>query len=434
MTSSDAAFLAEVDRFLTSCDSPLSSVMHMVADYKLNEVIPEPTPRVRINPVPHKGRPVRSKADMLAKREIERAKDRKRRKAYRERRRLERDLLQNQIKELSGKLSSLQKGKEQKFSLSAASWKIIAIRQLEQLQAAELQQQRLQEEVQSRTRLIEEFTGLAYDRLDGDDIPKELLDESHCHHKRVRLGSSDFDIFELDDIPKELLDESHCQHKRVRLGSSDFDIFELYLLELNGVYAEIDHIFKKYQMNSPQQPTWTFEGKTGYFEFADKLEVPFDFKLVSQFLWQLSHILHRQEDRKLYDGVTDPANTVALKYRIRMRLNCGRSVSAVQSIVGRRYNENDRVVVVWRSFTEGEGLFSGMHSDETGWCIVHPSTIAENTGTSVDLCIRHKPMHIDSVERNEHIVEQFAGLVNNSGSEDVATITSSLKNMLSENK
>ncbi|KAF1779832.1 hypothetical protein GQ600_16579 [Phytophthora cactorum] len=51
---------------------------------------------------------------------------------------------------------------------------------------------------------------------------------------------------------------------------------------------------------------------------------------------------------------------------------------------------DDRVVIVWRKFTEGEGVYAGMHSDETGWNIVRPSS--DGAGTVMESIIRYVPM------------------------------------------
>ncbi|KAK1942671.1 hypothetical protein P3T76_006170 [Phytophthora citrophthora] len=152
----------------------------------------------------------------------------------------------------------------------------------------------------------------------------------------------------------------------------------------------------------------------------------FDFQYASEIMWQLGVLLYHEEDRQLYEGVDDPDTTTALKFRISTRLPTGRVASALQRIVGRRYQENDRVVVVWRSFTEGEGSFRGMHSDETGWCAVNRST---DDRALLDGFIRNIPMHFSTAEKDKSAVEQFTNLVCNSGSDDIFEMTDSLDKM-----
>eukprot|EP00644_Phytophthora_capsici_P006571 jgi/Phyca11/118395/e_gw1.36.376.1 len=105
---------------------------------------------------------------------------------------------------------------------------------------------------------------------------------------------------------------------------------------------------------------------------------------------QFGLLLRQEEGRELYEGVEDPENTIALKFRLSTRLPTGSITSAVQRVVGRQYKEKDRAVGVWRSFTEGEGGFQGMHSDETGWCVIKRTTDGK---ALLDIFIRNIPMH-----------------------------------------
>ncbi|KAF1791476.1 hypothetical protein GQ600_16518 [Phytophthora cactorum] len=134
-------------------------------------------------------------------------------------------------------------------SLSAAAWRTIAEQQLEALQLAELLQKRLKLAVESRSRLIREM----HQRLGS----KESLS------KHVNLN----------------------KHKRVQLGSSDVDIFETYLREIDAVYVQTDRVFQTLPVESASRnpdSNWLFDAATGFFTFADRRNIPFDFKLASQ--------------------------------------------------------------------------------------------------------------------------------------------------------
>ncbi|KAG7388222.1 hypothetical protein PHYBOEH_007978 [Phytophthora boehmeriae] len=273
-----------------------------------------------------------------------------------------------------------------------------------------MEQQELVAAVQSRYRLIQEF---------GQYMNKQFLG-----------GKLTQDHFHDDEV--------NYSHKRIRLESSDAMIFESYLQELADVYAQTDEVFKDCGMeltsndSCKPEPTWKMNRDTGYYVFTNKLALPFDFRQTSELLWKLSQILHRQDDRELYDGVGDPENCIALKFRTTSCLESGEVVSVVHRAVGHRYDEGDRLVILWRSFSEGEGLFGGMHSDETGWCVVVPSTDPTQPGTRLQICIRNFPMHFSGAEKDEATVEQFTGWLCASGSEDIAEITSSLQSMLLE--
>ncbi|KAL3670930.1 hypothetical protein V7S43_004115 [Phytophthora oleae] len=375
---SDEDFLAEIDRFLTSCDTPLQS----------STCTPRLQTSIKSKLTAHRSNRVTNA--FVIKREIERAKDRNRRKVYRERRRLERDFLKLQVTELSGILHRTQQVKTSKSSLSSAAWKAVAKQQLEALQAAQVQQEVLKMAVETRFQLIQDFGGFMNDRLYREDALEK------------KLTSSD--------------------HKPVEIGSPDAHIFETFLQELDAVNAVTNDIFQEVDADSTS--SWAFDTGTGGFGFTDRREMAFDFKLASQILWQRAHTLNCQEDRVIY-RLKDPSDTVAVKFRISRRLNCGQPVSVVQCMVGRRYKEKNRFVVVWRSFTEGEGVFLGIHSDETGWCIAEPSEIkSDKPVTSLTIRIRHKPIHFDN--EKESVVEQFSRLLCTTGSEDFIQIVSSL--------
>ncbi|ETO70027.1 hypothetical protein F444_13462 [Phytophthora nicotianae P1976] len=392
-TISDEAFLKEVECFLDSCGSPLDSVMDTTTECSTNDSSPDL--RLAVKPPPPQSNHTSTKrtAGILSVRDIDRAKDRKRRKQYRERRRLEREMLERQVKDLSHKYWRIQQTRQANYSLSATAWRTIAEQQLEALQIAELEQQRLKLAVESRSRLIQEM----HQRLGTEETLSKVLN---------------FD-----------------RHRRVQIGTSDVDILETYLREIDTVYAQTDHAFQTLRNDSKSLSKWVFDAATGFSTFADRRDIAFDFKLASQVLWQLAHTLARKEYYMLYEHQDGVSNTIAFKLRITRRLDCGRSVSMVQSMVGRRYSEEDRLVVVWKSFTEGEGLFCGMHSDETGWSIAQPSGILDGVGTSLAICMRHKPMHFSNTD-NELGKEQFSRLLHTMGSEDFVEITSSLENHL----
>eukprot|EP00644_Phytophthora_capsici_P002618 jgi/Phyca11/105637/e_gw1.11.620.1 len=117
-------------------------------------------------------------------------------------------------------------------------------------------------------------------------------------------------------------------------------------------------------------------------------------------------------------------------------LNSGRTVSVLQHAVARRYLEADKMVVVWKTFTEGEGMFAGMHADECGWCLSTPSSITSKPSTLMRTVIRHVPMHFDATLAKEPAAGQFTGLLLTAGSEDATEIvTKTLKHAtLGKNK
>ncbi|KAG2880863.1 hypothetical protein PC116_g22320 [Phytophthora cactorum] len=70
--------------------------------------------------------------------------------------------------------------------------------------------------------------------------------------------------------------------------------------------------------------------------------------------------------------------------------------SALQHVLTRQDGEEGRVVLVWKIFTEGEGEFAGLHSDEVGWAVVSAATSQglSNPSTVLQNCMPYKPMHL----------------------------------------
>eukprot|EP00644_Phytophthora_capsici_P016893 jgi/Phyca11/45605/gw1.59.44.1 len=177
---SDEAFLAQVDQFLTSCDTPLQPVKDTASIKKETMQSPQ---------ISIKSKPKRTNA-LVIKREFERAKDRKRRQVYRDRRRLERDSLRLEVSKLSETLCRVQQVKEQKPSLASIAWKAVAKNQFEALKAARAQQEALKSAVETRFQLIQEFGGFI------TELCKDVENVPSNGHKPVEIGPTDTLIFE----------------------------------------------------------------------------------------------------------------------------------------------------------------------------------------------------------------------------------------------
>ncbi|RLN96764.1 hypothetical protein BBJ28_00014669 [Nothophytophthora sp. Chile5] len=424
----DEAFLEEVAGFLDLFDlSPLPTTL-VGAD----DGLPAPTSSEAVTAstfiadpdgaVPSDRKKTKSKRlkpkrdDTSCAREIQKAKDRKRRNEYRAQQKLERESLQCRVGELSAELDQVRSTKaitgegKDDLELPVSVWQTIAMQQRDVRLASEAQQRQLQTSVGVRAALIEELGGLVRKRLNGGELVENLG-----------------------------LDNASYRQKRVQLEPTDTAIFETYLCGLNSAYAETDEVFRACGMdampddavNSKQR--WEPDVKVGCFQSAMKQMMPFNFKQTCQSLWQLAYLLHRQEDRELYYGLGDPDNTVAFKFRITSRQTSGRIVSVVQRTVVRRFVASDRMVITWRSFTEGEGLFAGMHYDETGWCAVKPSATPLAAGATIETYIRIAPMHFDCMAPPGPAVEQFTDLVLHAETEDTTVVMEQLEKLLLTN-
>ncbi|OWZ20972.1 hypothetical protein PHMEG_0004542 [Phytophthora megakarya] len=321
---------------------------------------------------------------------------RKRRLAYHERQKLERKRLYQLVDEMSMELLRLEQ------AMPVGNWQMIAKQQLQARQDAENQHHRLQAAVRSQSQFIQKCSNVIQEALAERNIDR----------------STEYD------------DEISRNHKRIRLEPLDTDIYHEYLKELDHIYAQTDKIFESNRIdaasNDPNISAWKTNNDTGYFEFANKKSMPYNYLQAGQILWKLGLLLHNEEERQLYDEVEDPENTIALKFRMKTLLEPDGIASALQRIVGRRYIENNRVVVVWRSFTEGEGCFRGMHSEETGWCVIKDFS---NERAMMNIFMRNIPMHFSMAEEKEAAVRQFTDLVCSSGSDDVFEMTDSLEKL-----
>eukprot|EP00644_Phytophthora_capsici_P002640 jgi/Phyca11/105567/e_gw1.11.522.1 len=315
---------------------------------------------------------------------------------YRERRRIERESLLQTVEELTEKLKQSQ-GLD---NVLVSTWKMFADRQRTAREAAEAEQRQLITEIDARASLLDQFQALVNERV--DDSPR-------C-------------------MP--------FKHKRVRLEPTDDAIFAAYIRELDGVYAKTDDILHSRGLDNTEptwdepSETWIKDPTTGYFLYGGKLTLPFDFREICRSRWHTAPLYHRQESRQIYQSVEDPANTIAFKFRITTRLSSGEVASVLQRVAIRRYEEKERMVIVWRLFTEGEGIFNGMNADETGWNVAVPATNSTKPGTVMLTCVRNVPMHLNSTEECQPTVKQFAGKLVEWGSENHSQVTNTLTNLL----
>ncbi|OWZ03473.1 hypothetical protein PHMEG_00024790 [Phytophthora megakarya] len=384
MTTSDADFLAEVDNFLTFVDLPTfqspilapnddncietsSNSNSMKTSKRLVGIAPQ------LKPSSTRRLKIKNNEDDAAKRELERAKDRKRRRAYRERRLVERKGLEEEIENLTAELKKAQGH----AGLITSAWKLLAERQLAARMIAEAEQRLLCDAIDKRAALLMQFQELMNDRITGrDTLP----------------GSWDIDTNTVSTQPK-----------RIRLECDDDAIFSTLIKELDGIYTQTDEILHSRRLDATypnwDEPSesWVKDSDTGFFLYGGKQTLPFDFRDICRSRWYKAPLPHRQESRQLYKDVEDPDNTVAFKFRITTRLKSGKIASVLQRFTLRRYRESERMVIVWRLFTEGEGMFNGMNADETGWSVTTPAVNSTKTGTVMLTCVQNVPMHLNSV-------------------------------------
>lgn len=198
-------------------------------------------------------------------------------------------------------------------------------------------------------------------------------------------------------------------------------------------YARVDEVFQGFStmeervFNSVKRRE--SDGDVEYLQHLNKFTQPFSFEKTHKTLWEICQLKHRQHDRNEYKGLSDPKNSIVLRFRLIPELTTGELASVLQRYVMRRYEEENRVVLVWKNHSEGEGVLSGMHSDETGWIYLQPGL--EEDSTEIGVCIRQVPMQF-SVSTSGDIAQEFRRVLQNYVHEDMLAITRALDRMLLE--
>ncbi|KAG7384940.1 hypothetical protein PHYPSEUDO_002086 [Phytophthora pseudosyringae] len=352
------------------------------------------------------------------RREIQNAQAAKRRLKYRNKLKNERLTLLEQEKVLSDELSHLQRARRkakaiEERSVAAPLWEAVASRQMDGRRVAEEQQWRLKNAVASRAKMIQEVDEMMRQQLFGVATTKL------CAEGDIAATAS-----------------------AVQLDADDTALFEEYLQDMDVVYKQMDEAFRACQIadnvvtSFKVGPEWKRDGDLEYFENVDVSLMPFGFEQTCSTMWQAMLHVHKRKDRQHYRGVSDPENTIAVKCRIPSPTDSGELVGMLVHLVTKRYVEADRSVMVWRALTEGDDEFSGMHSDETGWCVLRPNK-ADSDGavvmpTVMQTFARFIPMTVATTFRDKTHVDQFAKLVVTSGEEDAADIARMMASLLIE--
>lgn len=362
-----------------------------------------------------------SDAPSLAdKRERERALAAKRRRAYNARAKAELALLLRQEGELSAALAQLQQRSVRRCrgsavaaaALSFPRWRGLANLQMEQRLAAEALNEALRRRVEGQSRVIRELFNVL---------------------KRLRV-----------DEPRSDAVGPHGGSP-TRLELADTLLFETYLKELDVMYALTDGVFQECGLDLGKEEVvathhpwakWDAESESEYWECAgtDLISQPFHEARLT--LWPINYFFHaRQEQRQFYHGVEDPGNMLATKFRVNHRSQAPAAATPLTGrMVMRRYREAERTVLVWRTLYDGEGAFAGMHSDETGWCVIRPTTDRAPIGagaTIVHMCGRFVPSHFSSPRAPpKHELRAFSEVVMDSVTVDCNQLVRMMESLL----
>lgn len=142
----------------------------------------------------------------------------------------------------------------------------------------------------------------------------------------------------------------------------------------------------------------------------------FKFEQTEKAVWKLSKLRHRQQDREAVEGLVDSKDITILRFRLVRKLPTAEKGSLLQRYVGRRYVEGDRAVYTWKICSEGEGIFSGMHCDETGWCILRAS--ADGLSSTAEICTRQIPVVLSKRKAQGLAASEFGQLLQDAVGDD----------------
>ncbi|ETM31899.1 hypothetical protein L914_20603 [Phytophthora nicotianae] len=372
----DSPFLTEVEDFFDSCDL-------------LTLPLSEPSKHdVNINSETSKSGVEQSSIGVCV-----------RHRAYRKRRRVERERLGQEIEEFNKKLAT-----EPRRLLSMSGWRMVMLCHLETRLASEARHRQLRSAIAAQTTLIRAYQSLTYDKL----VNIESLE---------RGGSRNY---------------YHCD--RLRLESFDSEFYRTSARTFNAVYFQTDTVFDAAGLDATDEHCGALtqeqrdESDNSYFQHTYKRKFPFDFAHACGMLKRTLSV-HLREDQQLYDGIEDPGSIVAIKFRVSTRLKIGKDASVLLRVINRQYREDDRMVVVWRTFAEGEeGAFAGMHADELGWCVLS----GDERSSVLRLYACYMPMNFmnEVVSDGAVLAKRFADMVVEASTSNCDEIAGSLEKFL----
>ncbi|KAJ8556934.1 hypothetical protein ON010_g9030 [Phytophthora cinnamomi] len=218
------------------------------------------------------------------------------------------------------------------------------------------------------------------------------------------------------------------------LEPTDHLRYSIDMQDIAELYLQTDSVFSSSGLDPTTEDgnfrrTVTRDANGVSIQYVTRQRLLFSYEQTCESMWIFSHLLNRQEDREEYTGVEDRENTLAMKFRLTERLPNGERASLKQRIACRRFNEENRVVIVRKSFLAGEGSCSGMQTDEFGWTVLRPS--ATGSGTVMEVCLRQVPLHLNSASAvPENVSSQYNELLQRLYQDNLSEATNSAESLL----
>ncbi|KAK1940828.1 hypothetical protein P3T76_007534 [Phytophthora citrophthora] len=239
----------------------------------------------------------------------------------------------------SNQLQGLETAREerkarQEGNLMFASWKALALRQLERRVQVEQQQKQQRAEVVGKARQIHEMNVLVAEMLQNTRIISSGLIEAS------------FDV-----------------------GGTE--LFRAMLTELDEQYAQTDAVFKGLEFKTSVPASSSYKTYAKVAGSADRMEFPYDMEHIANVASMVMMNDPQVDSEKLH--IQDMKETITAKYHAKYQFKPGKYADVDLYGAAKTYREKNRVVFVMRWFTEGFGEFAGFNSNETFWMVIRPS-------------------------------------------------------------
>ncbi|KAG3088315.1 hypothetical protein PI124_g6256 [Phytophthora idaei] len=87
------------------------------------------------------------------------------------------------------------------------------------------------------------------------------------------------------------------------------------------------------------------------------------------------------------------------------------------------------MAIVIKTFTEGEGIFSGMDAEETLWCSIRPYADGLTDGDVMGFCLRQLPVPFLAAHTRDSTLKEVQGMLKDVTKEDELELTTSLQRL-----
>ncbi|POM77679.1 Hypothetical protein PHPALM_4902 [Phytophthora palmivora] len=402
----EAAFLTEITELLGACETPRASeaVQHELKTvaghesllFASHQLVAETEKLLSSISTSTNTRSL----ELSERRKAQNANAAKRRLKYCKKIESEREQLKRQEKELVVELAELQAKNQVIFEKTQTMpvWKAIATRQLQSRLEAEAERRRLRATVTTRSKLLQEL---------GEKLQRHLVP---LHP--VEMNS-------------------------IMIEPDDTVLFERYLQEMDGAYGQVSSILHAWGVNDA--PLYSFrpdakqlrDGNVEYFESLSSQMTPFNFQKTGDALWKSLRLLHQRKSRH-YQYVSNPENTLAVKFRIPGQSSAAGQTDLLVRMVFSRRIEAGQTVILWRAHTQGEGEISDFQADETGWSVVRPTDTCTRKAIGMPTAsltfIRFIPNGKETGDKTK--VGKFLKLAETSGNEDGSELARMMESLL----